>query len=898
MRATMRQMIFCHQKLEGGRGIRAYLAMVSLILTTISCTASLSPSAVKSGKEGADAFAITDRKPFVAGPGDVVTIIGVSFRPTMGLSSDLPATFVFQPVVTSSTQATFVMPPNLPFGLITIVARQDSAQQKFSIFSNGGKIDQPIITSDRATVCLGIKFYDATGSSQTGTKDCRPTVELPDCSQDGAIGCVASSSFRAAEMSRVTPAAIISGQVIAGVTGVLTAETHSDCATDGAVGCVATASWRAADMSVAVPSNIAQGQKIAGVAGSLIPSPAACGADGASDCVVDGSLYRAAALANFSAANIVTGITVAGRAGSLANCSVDGGIGCVAVATYPASKLANFTNGDIRTGVQIAGVVGVLSGSPAACVADGTNGCLTTASFPAAAKAGLTDKVLLGQTVGGVAGDVVLPAANAVATSVQYGVSGTGLTGTLTLPAATNVRTSNGAYGIGGNSLVPSLADCASDGATGCVTIGTFKAADMNLAIPGNIKTGVTIAAVLGAYPSAGSKLPSAGGQAGLTSLAANTAAGTYEWWDGSGGYHTGLVLDAGTVAPTGLSQAFNAGVYRQFSVGGDANLTAGNVKAGVTVYGVSGQYPSATYPLPNAGLGGIGTDLTTAQLASAMRSGGSVEWYDSSGTRYTGTGDANIVAANIKSGVTVFGVAGVLTAGSACTGDGQINCLATSTYVSANTNAVIAPDIRVGKTIAGIAGTLMTNCRNTVNSALYNFDGTVATLDNNSHTGGTVSDIWDTVDDFSGFPGEAVPAWPNSDCNIANWTDVTPGGSCAGNAANCMYQDHTTGLAVTKSIGSSAWAEAVNACNNSNYGGLAGWRLPTQKEAMQLSIDGIVSLAGANFMTLAAMQGAFWTASTNSPQTTNAWRIIMADGYGATNKAKTMIYGTICVQP
>jgi len=65
-------------------------------------------------------------------------------------------------------------------------------------------------------------------------------------------------------------------------------------------------------------------------------------------------------------------------------------------------------------------------------------------------------------------------------------------------------------------------------------------------------------------------------------------------------------------------------------------NLTVGTVKSGTT-FGVSltGDYPSADYPLPSADLGitdlsGNGTSITS--------SNGSVEWWQSDGTRQTAT--------------------------------------------------------------------------------------------------------------------------------------------------------------------------------------------------------------------------------------------------------------------
>ena len=133
------------------------------------------------------------------------------------------------------------------------------------------------------------------------------------------------------------------------------------------------------------------------------------------------------------------------------------------------------------------------------------------------------------------------------------------------------------------------------------------------------------------------------------------------------------------------------------------------------------------------------------------------------------------------------------------------------------------------------------------------------------------------------------------------NWTDVTPGGSCAGNASKCMYKDNTSGLTVTKNIASAdAWDTAVQACNSSTYGSMTAgtWRLPTQKELMQLYNDGLVSLASSNYMTLATMTYFFWTSTTESIATTNAWIVDLANGYSLNTNTKTNTNYVLCVSP
>jgi hypothetical protein len=64
----------------------------------------------------------------------------------------------------------------------------------------------------------------------------------------------------------------------------------------------------------------------------------------------------------------------------------------------------------------------------------------------------------------------------------------------------------------------------------------------------------------------------------------------------------------------------------------------------------------------------------------------------------------------------------------------------------------------------------------------------------------------------------------------------------------------------------------------------------------MSLYEHGIVSLAGANFNTLANMRNYYWSSSTLSATTTNAWFVNLAYG-NSTNYAKTGSYYVVCVR-
>jgi hypothetical protein len=193
------------------------------------------------------------------------------------------------------------------------------------------------------------------------------------------------------------------------------------------------------------------------------------------------------------------------------------------------------------------------------------------------------------------------------------------------------------------------LSDCASDGETGCLATATFKAARLANFAAGDVEIGTTIAGVAGT---------------------AN--------------------FNPSNCASDGASNCLvNGSTYKAAAV---SNLTAGNIKNGVTIGGVAGLYPSATYPLA----GSTATaDLSATDFTTHVKSATAFEYWDSAGVRQTGNGDANIVASNIASGVSILGTAGTLTSPDPW-------------------------DLRIGKTVVTPTGTvtgkLPVNCRNTAN--------------------------------------------------------------------------------------------------------------------------------------------------------------------------------------
>ncbi len=615
------------------------------------------------------------------------------------------------------------------------------------------------------------------------------------------------------------------------------------CTADGQTNCTATVDFPAA-AAAGLAAKIHNGLIVAGIKGTASDRPLDCNVDGSTQCVATASfpaVDRAISL-QANSAKIRAGVSIAGVAGTLANCSLDGATSCVAVSAFPAidkvTKLSTANLAKIHSSISIAG----LTGTSGSCAADGQLSCFTAAGFPAADVAGAAAKLLSGQALGGITGTVAARPndcandgdINCVAIANFPAVD------KVVNLAAGKLAKIHSSVTVGG--ATGTLGDCSADGGTGCLAVPGFVAANAAGAAA-KILTGQVVAGI--------------SGTAAIRPLDCSTDNGT------------------DCIAITAFPSVVKA------------NINAGLLKTGTVVAGISGAFPSASFPLTGAS---ATADLTAATFNAQIKSSTVFEYFDGVGTRYTGYGDTDIQSNNILVGLDIFGTTG--TFGANCTSDGQIACLTTSTYKSVDTSQITPWDIRAGKSVGGIAGSIRFN-RNSAKLAVFNrTTGTAAS------TSTSVADAYDTIDDYNnnaGLPSDlpaGFPAAAPSDWLRDPVSDSDSNGLCNG-SEQCVYKDRITGFywfkddAVVRT-----WEAAITYCENLTSGTYSDWRLPAQKELAMAYIDGISSQKAPLTLTLSA----YWSATTNSTLTSNGYGYSILSG-DALNDLKTNSYATLCVR-
>jgi hypothetical protein len=789
-----------------------------------------------------------------------------------------------------------------------------------------------------------------------------------DCSADGGVGCVAVAAYAAAATTGLA-AKVVSGNTVAGVAGTVTAEFHLDCTGANQTGCISTSTYRTMDLSSNALSdltsgnfnttingvsdfefwdstgarhqvsgdvdlavaNIASGVTIFGVSGGAsLETHSNCTGANQTGCVSTDT-YKTMDLSS----NVLTDLTSGGFNATIAG-AANFEFWDSAGARHEVSGDPDLIAANIKNGTTLFGVGGNVVPAPADCSADGGVGCVAVAAYAAAATTGLAAKVVSGNTVAGVAGTVTAEfhldctganqtgciststyrtmdlSSNALSdlTSGNFNTTINGVSdfefwdstgarhqvsGDVDL-AAGNVRSGITIFGIAGSSVQESHANCTSDGDTSCIAVAAYRAAATS-GLAAKVVSGYTVAGIAGSATGESHSDCTGASQAGciatstyrtmdltsnaLTDLTAGNfnsslaTAGNFEFWDSAGARH---------------------------QISGNASFTEANIKNGVTLFGVTGGYPSSTYLLTGAT---ATADLDSATFNAKIKGSSSFEYFTPAGVLQTGSGDVDLANdAIIRYPNDVFGTVGTL---ADCVADGAAGCVTTSRYKSVDTTSFINWDVRHGKTVGGIVGAMKTNCRNRINSNIFNYDGDTSTIPIAvGTTAGSALDWWDTIDNWNNnivaLPTGSVPGSDiSNECNNTSWVDVTSDGLCDSAADDCIFKDRATLLMWTEPnpvtgadpattvATAKNWRAAVNGCNLLTYGGYDDWRLPTVFELQHAAMNGYRYLyfRGGTATTTTNNNPNFspdidaywiWSATTASSATEYAHAILFAD--------------------
>jgi len=356
-----------------------------------------------------------------------------------------------------------------------------------------------------------------------------------------------------------------------------------------------------------------------------------------------------------------------------------------------------------------------------------------------------------------------------------------------------------------------------------------YCAGDADL-VTGNIRSGVNIFGIDG------------------NSNVVNTATGTAEagdilsgkiaWVDGS--EITGNVTAGSNVAGNNgsLSMTIPDALYSSSKTctASDTNLSAGNIKSGTAIFGVTGTFPSD-------GTAGTG-DVLSGQT-----------FYNTSGTKQTGTmtdksaTDSASSAQTAAVGVNYFTVPA----------NGYYNTSsrisATDAQVAALDADLTAENIASGTTIFGVLGTLSAG-------SSYGLP----------KTGQTTS----YVDYDDGYYQKGTPAAPQ-----ARFTD-NGDGTITDNGTGLMWvQDPSTcsGTGFDFS-GTYYWADAITAITAMNTAvkyGYSDWRLPNVKELISIVDYGRSFPAIDPLFTSESNQ--YWSSTTAADITDSAWVVSFVNG-------------------
>lgn len=657
---------------------------------------------------------------------------------------------------------------------------------------------------DPATLCSDISVPTGDGGTVQGARDCGiPEVT---CEDTGDVDCyLDDASLYGLSPDDLDPANIRTGVTIAEVTGTAIPD-EVKCVQTGDQSCVAAEPYVSVT-STAVTAKVAVDQTIANLQGSFVPDLPeashvlataqtgdaqgqlpACTAAVTSACVL-GITHKAVPVAALVAGDIRDTIVIGGVTGTFTTgaptCAAGNVVGCVTTSRFAAVDKTRVLATNLLDNYDVNGIVGTVLAQHAPCTGDNQTACLATAPYKAIQKSKVTAGIVRsGVTIAGVTGDYPsashpLPNADGGIddlTSITFNsrmASGDSFelwdaTGTRHVLqgdadlAANRIADGVAIFGVTGN-LSARPADCASDGEDDCVTVAAYPAIEVSTVQPGNLRKDVTIAGITGIYPSAAARLAVDTPMADLNLPTHLASASQVEFFDSTGARQvvqgttdftannilTGVTLfgvDGSAVArPVDCNGHDGVGCVADASYPAykKADLTEAVVKKGVTIGTVTGIFPSG---VPGSRLAGSSAtaDLTADNFANNVANTSNVEFWDSAGNHHIVSGDSDLAAANILSGVTIFGIAGTMTVQPASCGPATRDCLTTLTHPSYDASVVTAAVIKNGVTIGEVTGGYPSNTHKFGDST--NMTELVGANFNDLMAGGTTFEYWDSA--------------------------------------------------------------------------------------------------------------------------------------------------------
>lgn len=412
---------------------------------------------------------------------------------------------------------------------------------------------------------------------------------------------------------------------------------------------------------------------------------------------------------------------------------------------------------------------------------------------------------------------------------------------------------------------------CTESRKTNCVALAPFQAVAISSIDPAIIKKGETILGVLGTLDHTyQNPVCSADMQTNCqikapfkAAVAARIVRANFKEGESVLGL-TGNFGDPDPVADCTHSLSTSCFAKGKFKAVANTELVPGHIKNGVTIGPITGSFPSVDSPMDSSNA--ARPQLKSSNFNQLLGSSAAFSFYDSHGKEYVQSGSAELVAANIANGETIFGVLGT----------------------AQPLQNIDFNKVRMRADLYGGQGKIKTGCRNGFPSGTAPDKHYPSIADNGSSK--------PTV-----FKGSA-----ENSCHEELWENVTYDGggnvvACSGGNTNCEYRDKQTGLIWRKDIGKNKFTRDVAASRCAQFAASESkpWRLPTLKEWQQAYVHGIRYIAPNGEFLDETLE--YWSSSSmrNSNPTYDLLTTYLKPGsgetFGYTDLGKTANY--MCVR-